>query len=228
MKSLIATALCILFLSPAAALADASSDPGKTPVTVGNFVRAESDHMLRANMASFGVGVGGIHHVREATTPEVQPVIRMNQDTLYSGGVLDLTEPVTITLPDLGGRYQSLHVVNQDHYMYVIASVDQNDGEAHYALTAKDVPVDAFWSVTVYNADGYLEANSLGVNSYNDVTAEPGPDGSVTVHFGGCEDGPLNCIPITTGWNYAVRMYSPRKELLNGTWAFPIPRKLGS
>jgi hypothetical protein len=48
--------------------------------------------------------------------------------------------------------------------------VDNNDGAAHYAVTAKDVPVDAFWSVTVYNADGYLEANSLGVNSYNDVT----------------------------------------------------------
>ena len=107
--------------------------------------------------------------------------------------------------------------------MYVIASVDNNDGEAPYAVTAKDVPVDAFWSFTVYNADGYLEANSLGVNSYNNVTAEPNPDGSTTIHMGGCEDGRVNCIPITKGWNYAVRMYSPREEILDGSWKFPKP-----
>ena len=64
-------------------------------------------------------------------------------------------------------------------------------------MTAKDVPVDAFWSVSVHNAEGYLEAKSLGVNSYNNVTAELNPDGSITIHFGGCEDKRMNCIPNT-------------------------------
>jgi len=330
-RKMFRTVLALAMLFPLLAVAE--------EVNVGNFVRAESDHMLHANLKTFGIGVGEIHHIREATTPEVQPVIRMNQDTLYSGGILDLSEPVTVTLPELGGRYQSMHLVNQDHYMsfeakpgtyklteesvgtrfalvtirtfvdpndpedvkqahaaqdaivitgggkgpletpdwnqqqlaiarkalsdlatlgfdasyafgskeetrpvdhlvgaaagwgglprtaamYVIASVDGNDGETPYAVTAKDVPVDAFWSVTVYNADGYLEANTLGVNSYNNVTAERNPDGSITIHFGGCRDDRVNCIPITQGWNYAVRMYSPRKEILDGAWAFPKP-----
>jgi hypothetical protein len=26
------------------------------------------------------------------------------------------------------------------------------------------------------------------------------------------------------GWNYAVRLYRPREEILNGTWTFPEPR----
>ena len=30
-----------------------------------------------------------------------------------------------------------------------------------------------------------------------------------------------NSIPITDGWNYAVRLYQPRPEVLNGTWTFP-------
>jgi len=308
-------------------------------VTVDNFVRAESDTMLRENMKAFGIGVGELNHVREPTTPENQPVIRMNQDTLYSGIVLDLSKPVTLTLPDAGGRYMSMHVVNQDHYMlfetkpgtyeltedsvgsrfalvtirtfvdpndpedvkkahaaqdaieitgggngpfdapdwdrealvmarkalsklatlgfdssyafgrkgetrpidhfigtaagwgglprsaamYVIESVDKNDGETPYAVTAKDVPVDAFWSITVYNAEGYLEANDLGVNSYNNVTAQSNPNGSYTIHFGGCEDGRINCIPVSAGWNYAVRMYSPGPEILDGSWVFPSP-----
>jgi hypothetical protein len=39
-----------------------------------------------------------------------QSVIRMNQDTLYSVTVLDLSKPVKITLPEIGGRYMSMHV----------------------------------------------------------------------------------------------------------------------
>ena len=47
------------------------------------------------------------------------------------------------------------------------------------------------------------------------------PDGSVTVHFGGCSDDRANCLPIMEGWNYLVRLYRPRPEVLDGTWTFP-------
>jgi hypothetical protein len=264
----------------------------------------------------------------------------MNQDTLYTSVVLDFSKPIKITLPDIDGRYQSMHVVNQDHYMFVetkpgtydlteenvgtrfalvtirtfanpkdpddlnkaheaqdaikvegggkgpfeapdwnqadlekariavsslselgfdagdglgrredvepvahlvaalsgwggqppsmavyeIVSVEQNDGQTLHAVTVKDVPVDAFWSITVYNAHGYLEANDLGVNSYNNFTAKPNEDGSSTIHFGGCGDGRINCLPITPGWNYTIRMYQPRAEVLDGSWHFPTPQ----
>ena len=92
-----------------ALLAGTASTQANEPVTVDNFVRAESDHMIRANMQAFGVEVGQFAHLRTPTTPDNQPVIRMNQDTLYSGAVLDLSRPVTITLPDVGSRYMSMH-----------------------------------------------------------------------------------------------------------------------
>ncbi|MDX1396381.1 MAG: hypothetical protein R3195_18510 [Gemmatimonadota bacterium] len=47
-------------------------------VTVETFVRAESDHMIRANMANGGFDVGRLAHGRETTTPETQAVIRSN------------------------------------------------------------------------------------------------------------------------------------------------------
>ena len=73
-----------------------------------------------------------------------------------------------------------------------------------YELTVRDVPVDGFWSISVYNADGYFEPNDRNAYSINSITATPNDDGSVTVHFGGAHDQP-NMIPIMDGWNYLVR-----------------------
>jgi hypothetical protein len=97
---------------------------------------------------------------------------------------------------------------------------EKNDGKSVYRITVKDVPVDGFWSVTVYNKDGFLEKNARGVYSLNNVSAKPSADGSVTIHFGGDDKLP-NCVPNSPGWNYVVRMYRPRKEILDGTWKFP-------
>jgi hypothetical protein len=99
--------------------------------------------------------------------------------------------------------------------------VDPRLPVGEYALTVKDVPVDAFWSISLYNADGFFEANDRNAYSVNSVTASANDDGSVTVHFGGCADGRPNCLPIMDGWNYTVRLYRPRSEILEGTWTFP-------
>lgn len=97
----------------------------------------------------------------------------------------------------------------------------KNDGKTVYRLTVKDVPVDGFWSISVYNKDGFFEKNSRNLYSINNVSAKPAADGSVTVQFGGCEGTVVNCLPITPGWNYLARMYRPRQEILDGTWKFP-------
>lgn len=90
-----------------------------------------------------------------------------------------------------------------------------------YKLTVRDVPVDGFWSVSVYNADGFFEANDRNAYSVNNITAIRNGDGSVTVHFGGCGDDRPNCLPIMDGWNYTVRLYRPRAAILDGSWTFP-------
>src|SRR4029078_6159831 len=66
-------------------------------------------------------GVGVFEHRREPTPIEKQDVIRMNRDTLYSSAVFDLeASPVTVTLPDAGGRFMAMQVINEDHYTVTV------------------------------------------------------------------------------------------------------------
>ncbi|MGX5817070.1 DUF1254 domain-containing protein [Chitinophaga lutea] len=105
--------------------------------------------------------------------------------------------------------------------MYLNFTPARNDGKTIHSFTVKDVPVDGFWSVSVYNNAGYFPQNDLKVYSLNSVTAKKNTDGSVTVQFGGCDGKIPNCIPIVEGWNYCVRLYLPREEILSGAWKFP-------
>jgi len=316
----------------------ASTSWAADKVTVDNFVRAETD-MTFKRYESAG-GFGKMFHLRQPTPLDQQDVIRMNQDTLYSVGIFDLTTPVTIIKPKTD-RWQSMMTVNEDHSIppaiyesgsytltkedigtryvavlfrtlvnannandiklantvqdqivvkqaktgslevpdwdeeslakvreainvlaatlsdtsgmlgeksklnpihhllgtamgwggnpkedaiYVNVVPKKNDGQVNYALTVKDIPVKGFASITVYNKDGFMEKNDFGINSINNLTATPNKEGGATIHFGGCSDDRVNCIPITDGWNYIVRLYQPKKVILDGNWDFPEPK----
>ena len=307
-------------------------------VTIANYVRAESDFQLRGYIEKFDC-FGRLVHSRAPYDVHNQVTVRGNRDTLYSFGVFDLMSPLTITLPDTKGRYQSLMIVSQDHSIWglygpkkgtltedkvgtryvlltvrtfadpndekdmkaayrlqdavrveqadigkfevpdwkkdevekmretinVVASTvtdssrmfgkkeeldpvywmlgaalgwgglpaeaatyvnvvpEKNDGKTPYTLTAKDVPVDAFWSVTLYDDKGWMPVNKYNAYSFNNVTAKKDEDGSITIHFGG-DPKADNFLPIVPGWNYIVRLYRPKTEVLDGSWRFPDPQ----
>ncbi|MGN8553236.1 UNVERIFIED_CONTAM: DUF1214 domain-containing protein [Microbacterium sp. SLM126] len=100
--------------------------------------------------------------------------------------------------------------------------VDPQQPVGFYDLTMQDVPVDAFWSVSVYNAAGYFEPNAENRYTVNSVTGVRDEDGTITVHFTPAGEATLpNSIPVPEGWNYLVRLYRPRPEFLDGSWQVP-------
>jgi hypothetical protein len=106
--------------------------------------------------------------------------------------------------------------------MYIARTAEKNDGSTVHRLDVPaKVPVDGFWSISLYNAKGYFEKNDLGLYSINNVTAKKNPDGGVTIQFGGDPKGAPNYLPIMPGWNYTVRLYRAHPEVLDGTWKFP-------
>ena len=334
LQALLITGIAMFALSPAYA-----EDAVK--VTAGNYVRAESDIQMKGYIEALNC-FGKFGHYRKPYDVDNQVTVSGNRDTLYSVGVFDLRSPVTVTLPEAGGRYQSLMLISQDHSIWsfygprtgtlteekvgtryvflalrtfmdpndeedmkaahqlqdavsvkqadigkfevpdwnkeeveqmrdtirVVASTvtdlskmfgkkeeldpvywmlgaalgwgglpaeaasyvnvvpEKNDGKTAYTLTAKDVPVDAFWSVTLYDDKGWMPVNQYNAYSFNNVTAKKGEDGSITIHFGGDPKQP-NFLPIVPGWNYIVRLYQPKKEILDGTWMFPNAEAVG-
>lgn len=95
-----------------------------------------------------------------------------------------------------------------------------------YTLTMKDVPVDAFWSVTAYNRDGFFEPNQYDTYNVNSVTAVPEEDRSVIVTFAPDDTGPGNHLYVEDGWNYGLRLYRPRAAVLERSWTPPKVQSL--
>ena len=160
-----------------------------------------------------------------------------NWDPASQKKVRDALLVLNETLPDLrraGGSREEVDPVRhlvatasawglnpEKDAIYLNVTPVHNDGTTVYRLTVKDVPVEGFWSVTVYDERGLILKNSLDAYSLNNVSAKRGADGSVAIQFGGCDGKIPNCLPIMKGWNYMVRLYRPRKEILDGTWKFP-------
>jgi hypothetical protein len=112
----------------------------------------------------------------------------------------------------------------EEDALYLNVTPAHNDGKTIYKLLVKDVPVYGFWSISVYDDKGRFVPNPQNAYSLNNLTAKPAGDGSFAIQFGGCDGAIPNCLPVPTGWNYLVRLYRPKPEILTGAWTFPEPQ----
>jgi hypothetical protein len=161
-----------------------------------------------------------------------------NWDPVSQKKVRDLLLALNATLPDLKRAFGTRTQVDPVRHLIATASAwggtpdkdavylnvtpDKNDGAVIYKLNVPaKVPADGFWSVTVYDAQGHFQKNQYNAYSLNGITAKKSADGSVAIQFGGCDGKIANCLPIMKEWNYMVRLYRPRDEILNGKWKFP-------
>ncbi len=124
--------------------------------------------------------------------------------------------------------------------VYPVAEIDGDgkplNGANKYSLHFTKVeipPVDAFWSLTMYDDDAYLVANpinryALGDRSHLAFDA----DGGLTLYIQSDSPGKdkeSNWLPApqNAGFKLALRLYAPKKAVADGTWA-PPPVKRAS
>jgi hypothetical protein len=134
------------------------------------------------------------------------------------GASIEDVDPIDhlVSTADAWGGWQPEHAVYKNFVP------QQNDGKTAYTLTLKDVPAgdNAFWSISVYNEEGFFQENESGKYVVNSRKAEADEDGAVTIHFGGDSAQP-NSLPIMPGWNYMLRIYLPEKTYFDGSWKAP-------
>jgi hypothetical protein len=107
------------------------------------------------------------------------------------------------------------------------------DGKNNYVLhfdKGKTPPVDAFWSVTAYDIDGYFIPNTLKRQAIGDRDKlAANADGSVDLYIQADSPGKekeSNWLPVGTApFTLLMRLYSPREEFLEGAWTPPAVKK---
>jgi hypothetical protein len=295
----------------------------KIPVTLENYEVAESD-LAFYNVTKL-VGMNTFFHFPTgAFDLDNQTVVRMNRDTYYSGAIIDTTQGATVTIPETNGRYLSVMVVQNDHYIdqvflepgtheitsdtdfamvalriranqsepgddeaiaalragvklavggnashvrpnydmeQLVALRDEltvegtklgtlmgmqgahgtiepmmhlygtaigwgllpdaqaqylgspkfaNDGCYMASYSAPPFNTPGFFSITIYDADGWIYTEDGILNEFNMSLND---DGSFDAYFGECGDVDNN-LPTVDGWNYILRIYEPRLDEL--------------
>ena len=308
--------------------ADNSGD--KVPVTLENYEVAESD-LAFYNVTKL-VGMNTFFHFPTgAFDLDNQTVVRMNRDTYYSAAIIDTAQGATVTIPETGGRYLSVMVVQNDHYIdqvflepgtheitsdtnfamvamrirsnqsdpdddaaiaalragvtlevggnashvrpnydmeQLVALRDEltvegtklgslmgmqgahgtiepmmhlygtaigwgllpdaqaqylgspkfdNDGCYMASYSAPPFNDPGFFSITIYDADGWIYTEDGILNEFNMSLND---DGSFDAYFGECGDVENN-LPTVDGWNYILRIYEPRLDELQ---EFRLPK----
>ncbi|WP_458774562.1 DUF1214 domain-containing protein [Desulforhopalus sp. 52FAK] len=183
-----------------------------------------------------------VNAIQQQTTVEQESVGTFeipNWDTASQDKVRAALKVLSATMENYDGAFGSKDEVNpvkflfasatgwggnpQKDAMYAGVTPEKNDGKTAYTINVKDVPVDGFWSISLYNKEGYFQKNQYNAYSVNNVTGKKNSDGSMTIHFGGDPKQP-NFLPIMDGWNYLVRLYQPHKEIMDGSWKFPAAK----
>jgi hypothetical protein len=110
------------------------------------------------------------------------------------------------------------------------------DGASNYVLhfdAGKLPPVDAFWSVTAYDAEGYFIPNALKRQALGDRDKlVANADGSLDLYIQANAPGgekEANWLPVSKApFTLLMRLYSPKPEFLEGRWTPPPVLKVSS
>jgi hypothetical protein len=149
----------------------------------------------------------------------------MNTDTMGVYGNYYLKRAI-VTQQGLGAN-------QPEDAIYPLNLGDENgrplDGANKYVLhfeKGATPPVSAFWSVTLYDSDGFQVANSLNrfaVSSW--MPFNYNPDGSLDLYFQNenpGKDKEANWLPSPKGaFNLTMRLYAPKSDALTGKWNPP-------
>jgi hypothetical protein len=213
-----------------------------------------TDQPILARMARIGIERGKSFDIDEVDPTIKQPLENAPKDAqaLMAWKVPTLARVVnawsmnTDTMGVYGNYYLKRAIVAQlglganlpQDAIYPLNLGDEQgrplDGTSDYTIHFEEAelpPVDAFWSITLYDQQGYQVANSLSRFALSSwMPLGRNPDGSLDLYFQnespGADKEP-NWLPAPKGpFNLTMRLYAPKSDALTGKWSPPPVMKV--
>jgi hypothetical protein len=213
-----------------------------------------TDQPMLAQIKRLGIEAGKPFNM-DALDPQIQAALQtvpQDAQALMTWKVPTLAREVngwsmnTDTMGVYGNYYLKRAIVTQvglganlpEDAIYPLNIGDSNgkplDGANKYVLhfsKGETPPVSAFWSVTLYDPEGFQVGNSLNrfaVSSW--MPFKSNADGSLDLYFQNESPGKdleANWLPAPKGsFNLTMRLYGPKAEALNGKWNPPAIKRL--
>jgi hypothetical protein len=213
-----------------------------------------TDQPILAQMQRIGIEVGKSFNI-ETLDPAVKAALQTvpeEAQTLMKWKVETLARVVngwsmnTDTMGVYGNYYLKRAIVAQvglganlpEDAIYPLNMGDDKgkplDGANKYVMhfdKAEVPPVNAFWSITLYDPEGFQVGNTLNrfaVSSW--MPFKTNADGSLDIYFQNESPGKdleANWLPAPKGpFNLTMRLYGPKPEALNGKWNPPVVKRL--
>lgn len=92
-------------------------------------------------------------------------------------------------------------------------------------------PVNAFWSLTLYDAEGFQVADELdrfAIGDRDDLHFNEDASLDIWVQHEHPDSGTSSWLPAPEGgFNLCARLYWPKPEVLDGTWTPPAVQRVG-
>lgn len=208
---------------------------------------SQGDGPMLKRIASLGIGPGKAFNMA-SFTPEVQRAIeegaadgvKVMKDTPRGKNVngwdiaLDLGRYGTQYPYRAGWTFYGVGGNLAEDAVYPVAEKQADgsplEGGKKYLLRfSKDdiPPVNAFWSVTMYDSDSYLVPNAINRYALGDRSGlKQGSDGSLSIYIqpdSPGKDKESNWLPSPKEGEFkvAMRLYSPKPQVADGTWKPP-------
>ena len=133
----------------------ASNNQAKTAliVTRENYPTVETSRQFVIQIKNAG-GINKLNKFDGIAKVEFQPIIRLNQDTVYTMGIVDVSKGATVTIPDAGDRFISVTFIDSDHYVHA----------AKYGAGTYDFPQDTdyiYVLVRIGSETGSVEEDAI-------------------------------------------------------------------
>jgi hypothetical protein len=203
------------------AMAEAGIGPGRKPVATSssNAAQYRTDLGLGAGLLAGGIG-GGSARIWTG----------YGQGAVGSYGT-DYLERARVAKETLGTQVPAQAVYLGANSARSGATTTALIGTRSYEIRfpAGDLPphgADGFWSITLYDAAGYLVANPINRYSIGNETPGlvEGAGGSLTIVVSASRpsETDMNWLPAPTGaFSLVLRVYDPTPSLLDGSWSPP-------